>query len=87
MKKTLLIILMLSFSIQSFADCRTRIDSSLAELKEERGQVNQNLLVGAGLGAMLIVVSAPVGLTIVGLVGAGSGIHEVRKSNLKCYRS
>ena len=83
MKKLLVLIIALSISCQSFADCRSKIEENLIDLKSENSQTNQNLGVGVGLGTMLIFVSAPLGLTVVGIVGVGSGVHEIRKKNLK----
>lgn len=83
MRKLLVFIVALSISCQSFADCRSKIEANLIDLKSENSQTNQNLGVGVGLGAILIFVSAPLAVTIVGLVGVGSSVHEIRKSNLK----
>lgn len=83
MKKIILILLAASISFQSFADCRGRIDSNMLDLKGENSQTNQNLGVGLGLGSMLVFVYAPVGITLVGIAGAGSAVHEIRKKNLK----
>ncbi|GEM_PF-5851372 len=83
MKKLIVLIMLMTISFQSFADCRSKIESNLVELKRENAQTNQNLLVGVGLGTIFLFSYTPVGVVIVGLVGAGSGIHEIRKSNLK----
>jgi hypothetical protein len=83
MQKLIVLMLAVSISFQSFADCRSKIDANLVDLRGENSQTNQNLGVGIGLGTILIFAYAPLGITLVGIAGAGSAIHEVRKNNLQ----
>lgn len=82
MQKLIVLMLAVSISFQSFADCRNKIETNLVELKSENSQTNQNLGVGIGLGTILVFAYAPLGITLIGIAGAGSAVHEVRKSNL-----
>lgn len=81
--KKIVILISLLFSIQAFADCRLAIESKLLEVTSRNGQTNQNLAVGGVLGGILTVVYAPVGVTILGISAAGSGLHELNKAQLR----
>ena len=85
MKKSMLII-SLFLSFQAFADCRPIIDSKLNEVEARNGQTNQNLIVGGVLGGILTVIIPPVGISIIGLSAAGSGLHEMSKGQLRKLR-
>lgn len=81
--KKMVLLLSLLLSAQTFADCRLAIESRLEEVTARNGQVNQNLAVGGVLGGILTVVYAPVGVTILGISAAGSGLHELNKAQLR----
>lgn len=81
--KKLMLCLSLVLSFQAFGDCRPQIQSQLDIIEARNGQTNQNLIVGNVLGGILAFVYAPLGLSLIGISVAGSGLHELNKGQLR----
>ena len=87
MKKSILVLITLLISFHAMADCRSILDKRMSNLKSRNSQTNQNLGTGTVLGGILLFVNVPLGVSLIGIGAAGSGLHELSKANNRKLRA